>query len=67
MKDSYVKMTLEELVALRDELKKKQFELRKDAVLGHIANPLELRTIRRKIARLHTRIYQQILVSEENT
>ncbi|MFQ3619834.1 MAG: 50S ribosomal protein L29 [Spirochaetales bacterium] len=58
MKDSFKELTLPELIAKREELSKRYFTLRFDKVIGHLENPLELRTLRRKIARLNTRIHQ---------
>lgn len=57
MRDSFRELTLEELVAKRQELKEKYRELRFNMVVGHVDNPLQKRTMRRKIARLNTLIY----------
>jgi large subunit ribosomal protein L29 len=57
MKESYANLSYPELVAKRDELKKKYFDLRFQMVIGHVDNPLERRNLRRKIARLNTRIH----------
>lgn len=65
MKDSFKELTLPELIAKRDELTKKYFKLRFDKVIGHLENPLEVRTLRRKIARLNTRIHQMTLQKQE--
>ncbi|HOV38327.1 MAG TPA: 50S ribosomal protein L29 [Spirochaetales bacterium] len=59
MKESYKELTLPELVAKREEFSKQYFKLRFDKIIGHLENPLELRTLRRKIARLNTRIHQK--------
>ncbi len=59
MKDSFKELTLKELQAKQDELKKKYFKLRFDMVIGHVENPLEKRVLRRKIARLNTLIHQK--------
>ena len=59
MKDSFKELTLAELAAKKDELAKKYFKLRCDMVMGHVENPLEKRTLRRKIARLNTLIHQK--------
>ncbi|HOE88759.1 MAG: 50S ribosomal protein L29 [Spirochaetes bacterium ADurb.Bin315] len=56
MKHSYKEMTLEELVAKRDQLHKEYFDLRMRRVLGHVENPLAVRTIKRNIARTNTLI-----------
>ena len=50
-----------ELVAQRDDLKKKYMDLRFQMVVGHVDNPLQKRTMRREIARLNTLIHQQDL------
>ena len=59
MKDSFKELTPGELVAKKDELTKKYFKLRFDMVMGHVENPVEKRTLRRKIARLNTLIQQK--------
>lgn len=48
-----------ELVARRDELKQKYMDLRFKKVIAHVDNPMEIRTIRREIARLNTFIQQK--------
>ena len=64
MRDSFRDLTFEELVAKREELKKRYRDIRFDIVMGHVENPLEKRTIRRKIARLNTLIYNHAEVVE---
>jgi large subunit ribosomal protein L29 len=64
MRDSFRDLTFEELVAKREELKKRYRDVRFDTVMGHVENPLEKRTIRRKIARLNTLIYNHADVLE---
>jgi large subunit ribosomal protein L29 len=64
MRDSFRELTLEELVAKRQELKEKYRELRFNMVVGHVDNPLQKRTLRRKIARLNTLIYNHPDVQE---
>lgn len=64
MRDSFRDLTFEELVAKREELKKRYRDIRFDTVMGHVENPLEKRTIRRKIARLNTLIYNHAEVVE---
>ena len=59
MKDSFKELTLIELTAKKEEFTRKYFKLRCDMVMGHVENPLEKRTLRRKIARLHTLIHQK--------
>lgn len=56
MKNSYKDLTLDELVATKEKLLKEYFDLRMGRVLGHVENPLAVRTIRRSIARINTRI-----------
>ncbi len=56
MKDSFDKLTLEELESKKRELEKENFNLRVNRVYGHLDNPLALRNTRRKIARINTRI-----------
>ena len=59
MKNSFKELKLEELVAKREELRKKYFDLRFQAVVGHVENPLMKRTLRRQIARVETLIGQR--------
>lgn len=59
MKNSFKDMKLDELVAKREELGKKLFELRFQMVVGHVENPLQKRELRRQIARLNTRISER--------
>jgi len=59
MKNSFKELKLEELVAKRDELRKKYFDLRFQMVIGHVENPLMKRTLRRQIARLNLLICQR--------
>ncbi len=56
MKNSYKELKLDELVAKREELRKKFFDLRFQMVMGHVENPLEKRNLRRGIARCNTLI-----------
>ncbi len=56
MKHSYKEMTLEELIAKKEQLHKEYFDLRMGRVLGHVENPLAVRTVRRNIARTNTLI-----------
>jgi large subunit ribosomal protein L29 len=59
MKNSFKNLTLPELKAKLDELKRKYMEFRFQMVIGHVDNPLQKRVFRRQIARLHTLIHQQ--------
>lgn len=58
-------LSYSELVAKRDELKKKYMDLRFKMVVSHVDNPMQKRTMRREIARLNTFI-QQRKSAEEN-
>lgn len=57
MKKSYKELSYKELVAERDKLRKSLVDLRMQKVLGHLDNPLAIRTTKRDIARLNTRIH----------
>jgi len=59
MKNSFKNLSFPEQKAKRDELKRKYMELRFQKVIGHIDNPLQVRTMRRHIARLNTLIRKQ--------
>ncbi len=58
MKDSFNDLTYPELLTRREELRKQYRDVRFDRVLGHVDNPLSVRTIRRKIARIRTIIHE---------
>ncbi len=58
MKNSFKELKLEELLAKREDLRKKYFDLRFQMVVGHVENPLQKRNLRRQIARLETLILQ---------
>ena len=58
MKKNIKKMNYAELCAELDKLRKELFNLRMQKVLGHIDNPLALRTVKRDVARLNTLIHQ---------
>ena len=57
-------LSYSELVAKRDELKKKYMDLRFKMVISHVDNPMQKRTMRREIARLNTFIQQQEAAGE---
>lgn len=57
MRDSFRDLTFEELVAKREELRRRYLDARMNKVVGHMDNPLEVRTLRRQVARLNTLIY----------
>ena len=58
MKNSFNDLTYDELLTKREELRKKNLDLRFNMVIGHVDNPLEKRTLRRQIARLNTIIHE---------
>ncbi|MCE1206326.1 MAG: 50S ribosomal protein L29 [Spirochaetia bacterium] len=58
MKNSFKELKYEELLAKREDLRKKYFDLRFQMVVGHVENPLEKRNLRRQIARVETLITQ---------
>jgi large subunit ribosomal protein L29 len=58
MKDAFNDLTYDELLTKREELKKQFRDLRFNIVIGHVDNPLEKRTLRRKISRLNTIIHE---------
>ena len=57
-------LSYSELVAKRDELKKKYMDLRFKMVISHVDNPMQKRTMRREIARLNTFIQQKEAAGE---
>ena len=57
MKKSYKDLSYKELEAERDKLRKEMVNMRLQKVLGHLDNPMALRTTRKDIARLNTRIH----------
>lgn len=63
MKNSFDKLSYNELVAKRDELYKSYLNMRMEKVLGHVENPLQVRNVRRQIARLNTIIHEYALAS----
>jgi len=67
MKNSINDLTYTELVAKKEELHKEYLNLRMNKVLGHLENPLKLRTVRRDIARVNTIIHEYALGIRENT
>ena len=60
-KKSDKELSYSELVTKRNDLKKQYMDLRFQAVVGHVENPMQKRTMRREIARLNTLIHQQDL------
>ncbi len=55
-KKNVKELSYAELVAERNDLKKKYMDLRIQMVVGHVDNPMQKRTIRREIATLNTLI-----------
>lgn len=60
-------LTYTELVTKKEELHKEYLNLRMNKVLGHLENPLKLKTVRRDIARVNTIIHEYALGIRENT
>ena len=58
MKNSFAKLSYDELVAKREELRRSYLDMRMEKVLGHVENPLQVRNVRRQIARLETLIHE---------
>jgi large subunit ribosomal protein L29 len=58
MKETFNNLTVDEIIAKRDELRKNLNNLRFDMVLGHVENPMQKRVLKRSIARLNTRIHE---------
>ena len=58
MKDSYNDLSYGELVTRRDEIRRQYREVRFNVVVGHVDNPLLLRTLKRKLARLNTIVHE---------
>ena len=63
-KNTDKELSYSELVAKRDELKKKYMDLRFKMVISHVDNPMQKRTMRREIARLNTFIQQKEAAGE---
>lgn len=58
-------MSYSELVAQRNELKKKYMDLRFQMVIGHVDNPMQKRTMRRQIATLNALIRQKEIAGQD--
>ncbi len=58
MKEKLNELKHDELLDKRDQLRKRFRELRFDQVMGHVENPLEIRMVRRQIARLNNIIHE---------
>ena len=61
MKNSYSDLTYAEMVAKRDELRREALNLRMARVLGHVENPMAIKTTKKNIARLNTLIHEYAL------
>ncbi len=66
MKNSFNDLTYTEMVTKREELRKTYLKMRIDKVMGHLENPLGLRTVRRQLSRLNTLIHEYALGIREN-
>ncbi len=66
MKNSYEKMSYDELVKTREDLRREYLDLRMSKVISHLDNPLALRNTRRNIARLNTIIHEYELGIRKN-
>ncbi len=58
MKDSYNDLTYDEVLTKKEELTRRYRDARFDKVIGHLENPVELRNLRRRIARVKTIIHE---------
>ena len=58
MRDSYADLTYNELVTKKEELTRRYREIRFDKIVGHLDNPVELRTLRRRLSRVNTIIHE---------
>ena len=58
MKDSFNDLSYGELLTRREEVRKQYVDVRFNTVVGHVDNPLLLRTLKRKIARLNTIVHE---------
>jgi len=58
MQDSYNDLTYSELLTKKEELTRRYREVRFDKIVGHLDNPLDIRSVRRRIARVNTIIHE---------
>ena len=58
MRDSYNDLSYGELLTRRDEIRGQFRDVRFNVVVGHVDNPLLLRTLKRKLARLNTIVHE---------
>jgi large subunit ribosomal protein L29 len=61
MKDTFNDLSYQEMVEKREDLRKRYLDLRVNKVMGHVENRLEVRTVRRGLARLNTIIHEYAL------
>jgi len=57
----FKEMSAAELTKKKTALKQEMFEAEMKNTLGQLANPLEIRAIRRNIARLNTALVQKVV------
>jgi large subunit ribosomal protein L29 len=65
MRNSFKNLSFPELKVKREELNRKYMEFRFQAVIGHVDNPLQKRSMRRQIARLNTLIRQHEIAEQK--
>jgi large subunit ribosomal protein L29 len=58
MKNSYKELSLDELKVKREELRKQLNDVRFNAIIGHLDNPLMERMARRRLARVTTMLHE---------
>ena len=58
MKETFNDLAYGELLMRRDELRKQYRNVRFNLVVGHVDNPLQLRTLKRTLARLNTIVHE---------
>ena len=58
MKNSFNELSYDELLNKKEELKKQYRDRRFDKVIGHLDNPLIIRSLRRSLARVNTIIHE---------
>ena len=65
MKNSFKNLSFSEKKIRLDEMKRKYMDIRFQKVIGHIDNPLQIRIMRRQIARLNTLIHEQEILDKK--
>ena len=58
MRNSYNDLSYDELITKKEELRRRFREVRFDKVVGHLDNPLEIRSLRKSLARVTTIIHE---------